>query len=180
MKGFSDQQLRLLEFVKEQHGDQKRKYTGVPYWHHLVAVAQTMIEHEPAGVEIALCHDLFEDTPCKRESLYAVLKQLDYPPSSIEVIIGCVEELTDQFTHQNYPDLNRKERKKLEAQRLSKISPLAQTVKYGDLIDNSRSLSDEDPSFATVYLAEKKNILKVMRAGKPALLALCESVVQNA
>lgn len=29
------QQSDLFDFVKKSHGDQKRKYTGEPYWNHL-------------------------------------------------------------------------------------------------------------------------------------------------
>ena len=31
---------QLLEYVKQQHGDQERKYTGEPYHVHLTAVAE--------------------------------------------------------------------------------------------------------------------------------------------
>lgn len=29
---------RVLEFAKKAHGDQKRKYTGEPYWTHVKEV----------------------------------------------------------------------------------------------------------------------------------------------
>ncbi|MEO0828837.1 MAG: hypothetical protein AAFY03_00050 [Pseudomonadota bacterium] len=65
---------------------------------------------------------------------------------------------------------NRAARKAAEAQRLSQISPDAQTIKYADLISNTNSIVERDKGFAKVYLAEKDAILKVMRDGNPELL----------
>ncbi len=174
---WTSQQKALLEFVKSWHGDQKRKYTGVPYWTHLVAVATIVKPYAPEGVEIALCHDLFEDTSCGEDELLTFLIETGYTKDKADTILKGTLELTDQFVPKAYPHLNRKERKQKEAERLGKISALAQTVKYADLIDNSSSIVEEDPGFARIYLSEKQDILKVMRAGNPLLLKICEKQI---
>ncbi|MDW3194885.1 MAG: metal-dependent phosphohydrolase [Cytophagales bacterium] len=174
---WTSQQKSLLEFVKKKHGDQKRKYTGAPYWTHLVAVATIVKPYAPEGVEIALCHDLFEDTSCGEEELLSLLTEAGYTNEKANMILHGALELTDQFVPENYPELNRKERKKREAVRLGEISALAQTVKYADLIDNSSSIIKEDPGFARIYLSEKQDILNVMRAGNPTLLKRCEKII---
>ena len=76
--GLDNQQLLVLDFVKLQHGEQKRKYTHEPYWHHVKSVAEIVSEYEPSGIEIALCHDLFEDTQCTFTQLHNSLLSFGY------------------------------------------------------------------------------------------------------
>lgn len=171
---WTPKQEELLAFVKIKHGDQKRKHTGEPYWTHLVSVASIVKPYASNGVEIALCHDLFEDTDCEENELRDFLINHSYQDSEADLILKGALELTDQYVPKNFPQINRKERKKLEAKRLGSISPLAQTVKYADLIDNTSSIVVQDPNFAKVYLHEKQDILNVMREGHPDLLKICE------
>ena len=153
---------KLIEFVKEQHGAQVRKYTGEPYFNHLIAVAEMA---EKTGVqygwEIGLCHDLLEDTECSYSDLNHFLhKSCNYSLFSAINISDNVWDLTDVFTHEAFPYLNRSIRKQCEALRLHTISRTAQIVKCCDLIDNTKSIVAHDPGFAVKYLAEKREILK--------------------
>lgn len=166
----SKRQNRLLEFVKEQHGGQRRKYTGAPYWTHVYSVAERVADLVPEGIEIALGHDLLEDTSCTYEQLKSFLLKNGYTEMEASQITDGVVELTDVFVVENYPEWNRKIRKKKEAERLSQISPLAQSVKYADLIDNSLSIVEHSTSFASTYLREKVEILDGMRQGNIHLL----------
>jgi len=175
----TDRQEKLLEFVKEQHGEQVRKYTGEPYWHHLVSVAQIVSKYEPDGIEIALCHDLFEDTKCTKTCLYEHLTENGYKHSEAIIIRNCVVDLTDVFTTENYPKLNREERKKREAERLGTIYELSQSVKYADLTDNTSSIVKHDKGFAKKYLQEKIRILDQMRNGNINLLIDCCHILKN-
>ncbi|HKZ43039.1 MAG TPA: hypothetical protein VJ044_18915, partial [Candidatus Hodarchaeales archaeon] len=84
----------------------------------------------------------------------------------------------DVYTKENCPDSNRRERKALESDRLGKIHPISQTVKYADLIDNMNSIAEHDKNFAIIYLKEKRAILNVMRAGHPQLLTECEKLYE--
>jgi len=169
------EQKRLLEFVKECHGEQKRKYSMAPYWTHVYSVADIASFHvKDAGViEIALCHDLFEDTACEHNLLTAKLNEIGYSAAMINTIIQGVTELTDVYIKENYPHLNRKERKHREAIRLGSISKLAQSIKYADLTDNARSIVAGEPGFARIYLREKIDILNHMRQGNINLLIDC-------
>lgn len=160
----------LLEFVKREHGDQKRKYTGAPYWTHVYSVAERVSELVPEGIEIALCHDLLEDTACTYERLHGFLSANGYNQAEASQVTDGVVELTDVFVKENYPEWNRKTRKKKEAERLSRIGPLSQSVKYADLIDNSLSIVEHSSSFAKTYLLEKVEILDGMRLGNIHLL----------
>ena len=71
-------------------------------------------------------------------------------------------QVTDVFTHEAYPELNRKIRKGMEADRLATISDDAKLVKLADMIDNTSSITEHDPGFAKLYLAEKAHLYDVM------------------
>ena len=171
------QQLQLLDFVKLKHGDQVRKYTGDPYYTHLVNVAEIISQYEPDCIEIALCHDLFEDTQCNFNQLYNAMIKIGYSRDYSYDVCTCVTELTDVFTHADYPYMNRKKRKLKEAERLGTVSYRSQSVKYADLIDNTKSIVEYDEGFAKLYLEEKQNILQVMTKGNQNLFYICKSQI---
>jgi len=175
----TERQERLLQFVKEQHGEQVRKYTGEPYWHHLVSVAEIVSKYEPDGIEIAMCHDLHEDTKCSSINLYSFLLEIGYDGGEANIISDGAIELTDEFTSEKYPKLNREARKIKEAERLSNISRLSQSVKYADLIDNTSSIVKYDKGFAKTYLQEKIRTLDQMRGGNINLLIDCCHILKN-
>jgi (p)ppGpp synthase/HD superfamily hydrolase len=171
----TERQEKLLDFVKKQHEGQIRKYTGEPYWHHVVAVSELASRYEKAEftTEIALCHDLFEDTKCGDDCLYDYLTANGYTGLEARNIISGVDALTDDYTREHYPNMNRKNRKDMEAQRLGGNLPFIQSIKYADLINNTASIVEHDPGFAKTYLEEKRNVLQHMRQGNIDLLILC-------
>lgn len=164
----TERQEKLFEFVKKEHRDQKRKYTNEPYYNRLYQVAE-LVSHlsndENLLIEIALCHDLFEDTKCNYNDLFTALLKSGYSSVNTLKISSCVRELTDVFTSKAFPYLNRKIRKELEGLRLATISVDSQTVKYADLINNTSSIVEHDKDFAKVYFKEKKVVLDNMRRG---------------
>lgn len=164
--------LTVLLFVVKWHQGQKRKYTGHPYFFHLIAVAWKIykIRGKEKSIVVALCHDLYEDTNCTPYDLIMFLQEVGYTINQAIKMSDGVCYLTDEFTKEAYPKLNRKERKQLEAYRLSKIPKWCQTIKYADLINNTCSIIKHDKDFAKVYLLEKEEILKGMRRGNLALL----------
>lgn len=147
-----------LAFATLKHHGQVRKYTGEPYVTHCVAVAEEVRRRggSPEVVTAALLHDTLEDTETTGVEL------LDkFGP----VVARLVEELTDEFTKQKYPELNRAQRKLAEAARLGQISASAKLIKLCDLADNTRSIVEHDPDFAVVYLREKAAVLEAMGYG---------------
>lgn len=174
-------QSKLLEFVITAHGEQKRKYTNLPYWTHLVSVAEIVSKYKSIlGIEIALCHDLLEDTKYTASEVWDFLASIGYDHED-QIIIGhCVLHLTDQFTSEAHPELNRATRKKLEADRLTQIPANAQTVKYADIIDNTSSIVQYDPDFAKVYLKEIQAKIYKMDKGDPELYKRCLETVEGA
>lgn len=175
------QQEKLFEFVKNYHGDQMRKYTNEPYWHHLYSVAKITSQHITGMVEVALCHDLLEDTKCTAQLLSNHLtRDCNYSLGFATSIVSGVKNLTDEFTHEAHPEMNRKERKLKEAYRLSYIGGECQSVKYADLIDNTKSIVLYDPGFAKTYIPEAIELLDRLRKGNIYLLLQLASVLQEA
>ena len=172
---------KVAEFARETHKNQVKKYTGEPYFNHLQDVADLVkhLENEyPFIVEVAYLHDILEDQITKVE-LYKGLHRCEYSREEIEQIINYVEELTDEYTIENYPTYNRSLRKSMEAERLSKISPLTQTVKYADLFNNTSSIVELAPDFAKIYLREKEMYLKGMILGDKKLRNKAINVIKK-
>jgi len=137
------------------HAGQKRKYTGLPYVTHCEAVALNVYNKGGKASQIAAAwlHDVLEDTATEYTDL------IDLFGSEVAYY---VQELTDHFTHENYPMFNRALRKWMEANRLGAISDEAKLVKVCDLADNTSSIVGHDPGFASKYLVEKGQTLELM------------------
>lgn len=154
-------QARLYSRCAHQAAGQTRKYTGEPYYLHPLAVADTVAQvagATPEMVAAALLHDVVEDTAITHEEIALAFG---------DGVAGLVFDLTDQYAGPEQG--NRATRKAMEQARLSHVRPQAQTIKYADLIDNTARIVDLDPTFAKVYLKEKRALLDVMRDGDAAL-----------
>jgi (p)ppGpp synthase/HD superfamily hydrolase len=137
---------------------QRRKGSNEPYTKHLSEVAKLVAENggDQAQIAAAWLHDVVEDTPIPLSHVLAVFGS---------DVAQLVQELTDQFTKQNYPGLNRHQRKAKEVERLSKISDRAKTIKYADFVSNLESVSVLGPNFGEVYTREVAEALKTMHGG---------------
>lgn len=173
----TEQQQKVFDLAKKAHKGQVRKYTGEPYYNHLINVAEIVHPYDGENmflVEIALLHDILEDTDMTNPELMIAVYAFDYGLSEAGYIVSCVQQLTDSFTKEAYPDLNRSERKLKEIERLGKNSfKSSQTVKYADLIDNTKSIVEHDRSFAEVYIKEKRQMLENIRNGNLDLFVKC-------
>lgn len=170
---------RLAEWVKLKHAGQVKKYSRQPYFVHLSHVAEMAQAATYLGYEIGLCHDLLEDTATSGQELTAALRSFGYDGASANHITAAVIELTDVFTAAAYPLLSRNARKELEAIRLSRISPGAQTVKYADLSDNMEIIIRYAPQHAAIYLQKKQLLLANMKDGRETLREKALMVIQR-
>lgn len=180
MKIPQGRQANLFGFVVLKHDTQKRKYTNEPYHTHVRAVADMADGKCKFGYEIGLCHDLLEDTDCTRLELKLALERFQYEPLEVALILQAVVDLTDVYTSENFPTKNRLARKSLESERLHKISPEAQTVKYCDLMHNTSSIVEYDRGFAVKYIPEKEQILTGMNKGHKLLYKKALKSLQDA
>lgn len=146
---------QATEFATKAHTGQKRKYTGDDYIVHPIAVAKLVAEKGGNEDQIvaALLHDTVEDTDVTYMDVYDAFGH---------EVAALVLQLTDVFTHEAYPELNRAIRKGMEADRLAEVSDEAKLIKLCDMINNTSTIVEHDPKFAEVYLVEKAHLYEVM------------------
>jgi (p)ppGpp synthase/HD superfamily hydrolase len=143
------------------HRGQLRKYTNEPYIVHPAAVAKhlELVGCDDETIAAAWLHDVIEDC--------------DVTAQQIAILVGVavaalVLEVTDVSSKE---DGNRKARKAIDLRHLSHTSPRGADIKLADLTDNTESILKHDPHFAKVYLAEKAEVLKVLKHGRPDVWA---------
>ena len=148
-------ELRLLDvfhFAHTAHDGQKRKYTGEDYIVHPMAVSKLVKEHGGSKVQqaAALLHDVVEDT--------------QYTLADINANFGHeVTTLVQWLTDTSRPeDGNRKIRKEIDRKRLAEAPAEAQFIKLADMLDNSETIFQFDPSFATVFKREMQLLVESM------------------
>jgi (p)ppGpp synthase/HD superfamily hydrolase len=171
---------KIRDFADHAHGEQTRKYTPDRYIVHPVRVMNTCREYtaDIAILAAALLHDVLEDTPVSREEIKSFLTTL-MDNGKASQTLSLVEDLTDQFTKENYPQLNRKNRKIKEAERLATIHPDAQTIKYADLMDNAKDIAIHDRHFAGVFLNEARKLIQKMDRGNKDLRGKADMTVRQ-
>jgi (p)ppGpp synthase/HD superfamily hydrolase len=170
---------KVEEFATRAHGNQKRKYSDEPYMVHPVRVMEICRKYnnDVTVLAAALLHDVLEDTNCTREELFNFISSI-FNDEQASRIAYYVDELTDVYTKEPYRNMNRRKRKKLEAERMEKTSPEAQTVKYADIIDNCNEITVHDPEFAAVFLHECRHLLEKMNKGNRELLSRARETVE--
>ena len=156
VRGGTPRVLHAVQFALRAHHEQYRKYTHEPYVTHVLNVAAGVALHTDDAdiIAAALLHDVLEDTATTSEDLLLV-----FGPRVTRLVL----ELTDVYTTKAYPELNRGERKRREAERLAGITADAQLIKAFDMMDNLRGTREHDPGFHRVYLAEKQAIIRGLR-----------------
>ena len=161
---------KVRQFAEAAHGEQRRKYAPEKYIEHPVRVMELckLYDQSPAVLATALLHDVLEDTSVTRDEIARFLFNVMDGREAAKTI-AMVVELTNVYTRENYPRLQRRKRKRKEAERLGTISSGAQTIKYADIIDNCRGISVDDPDFAPVFLKECKTALTAMTKGNARL-----------
>ncbi|MFD2517466.1 HD domain-containing protein [Salinimicrobium flavum] len=162
-----------LEFARNAHEGQLRKYIEEPYIEHPKRVAEMVrrVPHNSQMICAAYLHDVVEDTPISVE---------DIREKFGKKIALLVEELTDEYLKVNYPHLNRRRRKDLEVRRQANISPQAQTIKLADIIDNTRDIIKNDRNFARRYIPELEALTEVLLQGDSELLELARKEIKKA
>ena len=71
---------------------------------------------------------------------------------------------------------NREQRKAAARLRLGSAPGWVQTIKCADLISNTPSIVEHDPTFAAVFLREKRMLLDCLTKADPSLLARAREI----
>jgi (p)ppGpp synthase/HD superfamily hydrolase len=143
---------RLFATAAHAAVGQRRKYTDESYIVHPAEVVGIVasVEHTEEMLAAAWLHDVLEDTQVTYAVLYAEFG---------ETVANLVHWLTDVSRP---TDGNRRARKALDREHLSRAPAAAQTIKVADMISNSVSIVRSDPGFGRVYLEEMKALLEVL------------------
>lgn len=162
--------FEAMQFAREVHAGQARKYTGNPYSDHLAEVAGIVAtvagytEFSQTIIATAWLHDCIEDQ--------------DVNPAEVcrrfgpEVQAG-VLALSDLEVG------NRAERKAASRKRLASAPWWVQNIKVADLISNTSSIVQHDPNFAKVYLQEKTLLLDALANADARLLDVARKQVET-
>ena len=150
---------------------QKRKYTGEPYWKHPQAVARivgSVICATEDMIAAAFLHDCVEDTGVTLEIVEDIFGR---------TVASYVNGLTDKSKPE---DGNRAVRKKIDRNWIAQQCHQVKTIKLADLIHNSESILKYDRDFARVYLPEKELLLEVLKEGDSKLWNQAKRIVDEA
>lgn len=171
---------RIKEFADRAHGEQVRTYTLERYIAHPVRVMETCREltSDVAVLAAALLHDVLEDTPVTEGELLDFLKRVMTEKDAVRTF-SLVVDLTDVYIKKDYPKWNRRQRKAKEYDRLAEADPLAQTIKYADVIDNSVGVGKQNADFAQVSLLEYRQLLMKIDKGNDKLRKRAQDAVEN-
>ncbi len=163
-----------IRFANLAHHGQRRKYVDEPYINHPVRVMQAVCCDGYYGGDekiamAAVMHDVQEDTPYSLDNGW------------YSDVVNWVDELTNVYTHEAFPGMNRAARKAKEFERLAGISPQAKAIKLYDRLDNLQSwfvpgtvLTDEMVGFGRVFARESLELCKAVV--EPNFDALGQSV----
>lgn len=153
------------DFARQKHAKQKRKWTNVPYWHHLQEVARKLLDYgaTPDVIAGGWLHDTIEDTDATYQELCRHFGH---------VVANLVIEVTDVSNKHsgNTPEGvgNRILRKQIDRQYLAGASARGQMIKCADIISNTRDISIHGGNFARVYVPEKKLLIDVLDKARAA------------
>ena len=128
--------LQAIDFAAHKHRAQRRKSgQDVPYINHPINVARLLAEVGGIADEdvlvAAVLHDTLEDTETTREELEAA-----FGPAVLRI----VEEVTDDKS------LPKAQRKRLQVEHASGLSPGAALIKLADKISNVQDMGHAPPA----------------------------------
>jgi (p)ppGpp synthase/HD superfamily hydrolase len=156
-------------FAQEAHKGQVRKYTGEPYFFHVLEVAQ-IVEQVTNDVNMwcaAVLHDTVEDCGI-------TLTQIT------EEFGSDVADLVEWLTDVSRPeDGNRAARKEIDRRHTAAASPRAKTIKLADFLSNMQNIADKDPKFAAVYCKEKRALMPDLVQGDSTLYARAMALLEK-
>lgn len=167
---YKEQLAMYFAIAAHEAVQQKRKYTGEPYWKHCESVAFNVKEN--GGTEDMVCaawmHDTVEDANIE---LYLIENLFG------KKVADLVSGLTDVSKAE---DGNRTARKEVDRAHTAEQSAECKTIKLCDLIDNAGSILQHDKDFAKVYIKEKELLLEVLKEGDSYLWNVANDTVIEA
>lgn len=168
---------RAKAFAMDKHSNQKRKWTGEPYFVHLEGVASLVRAAGGSSEQIAAAylHDSIEDQGVTEAEILA-----EFGPKVAKLVV----EMTEIS---KLEDGNRATRKAIDRGHYGSISPDGQSIKLADITNNGYDIVQTNPKFAKTYIPELRALYEVLTSGNPTLrrkagemLAFAEKKLANA
>ena len=147
---------RATRFAQMAHTGQHRKASNEEYWHHPVRVARLVSRHPEATEEMiiaALLHDTVEDTEATLAEIAC------WFGDNVSHIVGW---LTDVYTKEAYPSVDRATRKSFEALRMRHAPWGVRVIKRADMADNLSDIHMLGTEFAKIYVQEKAELESIL------------------
>lgn len=148
--------IEAAQLANYAHSGQIRKRNGEPYYYHCARVA-AIISARSSNEDMIIAawlHDTLEDT-----NVSEIQIQIQFGNN----VLDKVKELTNVYTKENYPHLNRKARKDMEVSRLANISNEGKMIKLADRLDNISDI--QWLASNKYYIEETKNLVDVIKEG---------------
>ncbi len=165
--------IEAIRFATKAHEGQMRKCGKLPFISHPLSVMHYVacLPNSTENMVIAaVTHDCIEDC--------------DVTESNIQDLFGMnvasiVIELTNVYTKEAYPHLNRNKRKDLELKRIKGTSKEAKTIKLADRLHNLESRGLDRDHLRKNYLPESLELIDAIGDACPALAERCKSVIKE-
>ena len=157
----------IYDFAKHAHINQFRKDGITPFINHPLNVAEILyFISDKNNIELlaaALLHDIIEDTEYTTETLQIKLNEFGNS-NFVNKVMFYVTSMTNKYIKKSYPNLNRKQRKKLEFT-IFKLwtDDNLKRLKLADIISNLRNFSDLEFNFAHTYIFEEFELIRILK-----------------
>lgn len=158
--------LLAARVAADAHRGQTR-YDGEPYINHPMRVAGTvsLVDYTTVPLVVsAWLHDVVEDADVS----LATIQEMFGP-----TVANLVGHMTNVYTKDAYPKMNRKERKRAEVERLASTDNYSvHTLKLADRYDNTHKMLARGRSWARTYVRETEDLADALTAGDSQLRKL--------
>lgn len=147
--------LEVIDYIKEKHKNQYRRFTLTPYWVHPIRVASLVLKYKESFkidelVIASLCHDLVEDTPTTLEEVKTRYGEL---------VSSLVEELTSDKKLQE-----EKGKSVYLSEKMITMSSWGLVIKLCDRLDNIMDFSFANVEFIEKYTKETMYIIQELKS----------------
>jgi hypothetical protein len=134
----------------------------------VVAEMLQQLGFRPEVVAAGILHDVVEDTTV---TLAEITESFGPDVSALVEMVTDVSKPSDG---------NRRVRKAIDREHLRRATVEGKSIKLADLISNAKTLVPLDPSFAHVWMSEKRSLLTVLAdGGHPVLLSRAQEIVNK-
>lgn len=193
MKTVTDTEKAVAKLARKWHAGQKRKFSGQDYVTHPIHVAKIykVLElsddsdgaDDIANISIAYLHDIFEETAVTPSEFISTLTEI-LPIEKARHVFDGVTSLTNVYTVEKFTDISKKERVRLESERIALLPEHIIKIKCCDIMHNMSDIHMAPFGEASQYIVNKTNMFNIIsrsiRDQKSVVLAATHAVITTA